>query len=79
VDAINRFSTAQPAGRLTFNANEFLIRIDTLARPDELHRLLDIPIAAIARGAGQGTRGKGRGAWFQGRREWLAGWAWQVV
>jgi HAE1 family hydrophobic/amphiphilic exporter-1 len=79
VDAINRFSTAQPAGRLTFNANEFLIRIDTLARPDELHRLLDIPIAAIARGAGQGTRGKGRGAWFQGRREWLAGWAWRVV
>jgi hydrophobic/amphiphilic exporter-1 (mainly G- bacteria), HAE1 family len=57
VDAINRFSTAQPAGRLTFNANEFLIRIDTLARPDELHRLLDIPIAAVAMGAGQGTRG----------------------
>jgi HAE1 family hydrophobic/amphiphilic exporter-1 len=59
VDAINRFSTAQPAGRLTFNSNEFLIRIDTLARPDELYRLLDIPIAAVAMGAGQGTRGMG--------------------
>lgn len=47
VNAINRFSTAQPAGRLTFNSNESIIRIDTLAQPDTLHRLLNIPLAAI--------------------------------
>jgi len=59
VDAINKFSTAQPAGRLTFNSNEFIIRVDTLARPDELHRLLDIPITAVALDKGRGTRGRG--------------------
>lgn len=59
VDAINRFNTAQPAGRLTFNSNEFIVRIDTLAQPDNLHRLLSIPIAAVARGAGQGAQGMG--------------------
>lgn len=46
VDAINRFSIAQPAGRLTFQDNEFLIRLDNLAQPDRLDRLLDIPLAA---------------------------------
>ncbi len=60
VDAINRFSTAQPAGRLTFDANEFVIRIDNLARPDALDRLLDIPIAAVPVGAGQGSAGVGK-------------------
>jgi len=51
VDAINRFSVAQPAGRLTFNANEYIVRIDTLARPDTLHKLLDIPLAALSPGS----------------------------
>lgn len=49
VDAINRFSTAQPAGRLTFNSNEFIVRVDNLVGPDTLHRLLNIPLAAVDR------------------------------
>lgn len=52
VNAINRFSTAQPAGRLTFNSNESIIRVDTLAQPDTLHRLLEIPLAAVNRSGG---------------------------
>lgn len=57
VDAINRFSTAQPAGRLTFDANEFIIRVDNLVQPDTIDHLLDIPIAAVSGNMGQGTRG----------------------
>ncbi|MCX7969549.1 MAG: efflux RND transporter permease subunit [Armatimonadetes bacterium] len=59
VDAINRFNTAQPAGRLTFDANEFIIRVDNLVQPETVERLLDIPILATSRDTGQGTRTMG--------------------
>lgn len=61
VDAINRFSTAQPAGRLTFDSDEFVIRVDNLVQPNTIDRLLDIPIAAVSGNAGQGTQGVGAG------------------
>ncbi len=66
VDAINRFSTAQPAGRLTFDANEFIVRVDTLARSDTLDRLLDIPIAAVSGDTGQRATGMGTAAGMAG-------------
>ncbi|MFN3422951.1 MAG: efflux RND transporter permease subunit, partial [Armatimonadota bacterium] len=62
VDAINRFSTAQPAGRLTFDSNEFVIRVDNLVQPDTIDRLLDIPIAAVSGNAERGAQGLGSGS-----------------
>jgi len=48
VDAINRFSTTQYAGRVTFDANEVIFRIDNLAQPDTLHHLLNTPLLALS-------------------------------
>ena len=74
VDAINKFSSAQPAGRLTFNSNEFIIRVDTLARPAELPRLLGLPITAVALDKGRGTRG-----WSAKHRNWVRGGFWSLM
>ncbi|MCS7224809.1 MAG: efflux RND transporter permease subunit [Armatimonadetes bacterium] len=46
VDAINSYSVAQSIGRLTFDDREVIIRVDYLARPDQLDQILSIPLAA---------------------------------
>ncbi len=46
LNAIDRYSISRPAGRLTYQDRESIVRINYLASPNQLGQLLMIPLAA---------------------------------